>query len=347
MITIQVWNRATRKMQALPADRLCERKSGAAPGEDDVLWIDLSNPTEEEEQLVLRQFLPIHPLSLEDVTRLRREPDAPPHFPKVEEFPDYLFVIVNPLSQPYLHGLTKAQEWTSEWPTALFTQLSAVLTHDVLITHHAEPLLCVEHLRTALQRNEGQADRGPDYLFHLILDSTVDQYAPVLDHVDDALDHMEVQVMQRPRGKVFHRLLRLKREIILLRKTLIYEREVLVRLARGEFALVDERETVYYRNVYDHLVRFTELIESSREMTSDLMQSYLASTSNHLNQIMKLLTMISTIILPMTLISGVFGMNFERLIPSTAHPYGFEIALGLMAVSGLASLGVFWWRKWL
>ncbi len=139
---------------------------------------------------------------------------------------------------------------------------------------------------------------------------------------------------------------------MLLRKTLVYEREVLVRLARGEFDLVDERETVYYRNVYDHLVRFTELIESSRDMAGDLMQTYLASTSNRLNQIMKVLTMISTVGMVCTVIAGIYGMNFDPdaspwNMPELRWFYGYPFALGLMATAASTVMGFFWWKKWI
>src|SRR5205823_6400664 len=159
---------------------------------------------------------------------------------------------------------------------------SAVLTRRVLITHHYEPVVSCEELRGYLRRHDAQAGRGPDYLFHVVLDVMVDQYAPLLDHFDDTLDRIELEVFRRPRQAVLMELLRLKRTIIGLRKTLIYEREVLARLSRGEFALIDERETVSYRNVYDHLIRFTELIESSREMVTDLSQTHLAAQSNRL-----------------------------------------------------------------
>jgi magnesium transporter len=121
---------------------------------------------------------------------------------------------------------------------------------------------------------------------------------------------------------------------------------VLARLSRGEFALIDERETVYYRNVYDHLVRFAELIESSREMVSDLMQTHLSAISNRLNEIMKVLTMISTVVLPMTLVAGVYGMNFKHM-PEIESPYGYPAALGLMAMMGLGSFAFFRWKKWI
>src|SRR5262249_10548238 len=158
------------------------------------------------------------------------------HFPKVEEFPDYLFVIVNPLTAEYLHFVATKGERP---PEKLFTQLSAVLTQTVLITHHYEPLPCLDQVAAFVGRHEQLAERGPDYIFHLILDATVDQYAPVLDHVDERLDAMELEVMQRPRQKLFLKLLHIKRRIIVLRKTLVHEREVLVRLARGDFSLVD------------------------------------------------------------------------------------------------------------
>jgi magnesium transporter len=144
------------------------------------------------------------------------------------------------------------------------------------------------------------------------------------------------------------RLLRIKRVVSGLRKTLILEREVLARLIRGEFDLVDEREVVYYRNVYDHLVRYTELIESAREMVSDLMETHLSAVSARLNQVMKVLTMISTIVLPMTLVAGIYGMNFEANVsPDFKSSWGFPFAIGMMLLLGLGSLLYFRWRKWL
>ena len=222
-----------------------------------------------------------------------------------------------------------------------------MLTRRVLVTHHYEPVVSCADLRDHLRRHDAQAGRGPDYLFHIVLDVMVDQYAPLLDSFDDALDTIERAVFRRPRPAVLMELLRLKRTIIGLRKTLIYEREVLARLSRGEFALIGEREGVYYRNVYDHLIRFTELIESSREMVTDLSQTHLSAQSNRLSEVMKVLTMISTTILPMTLIAGVYGMNFEKNVwPDFKSSWGFAFALGLMALSGLGSLAFFRWKKW-
>jgi magnesium transporter len=174
-----------------------------------------------------------------------------------------------------------------------------------------------------------------------------DEYAPVVERVSNRLDKLETHVFRDPSPETLGRLLRVKRLVSGLRKTLILEREVLARLTRGEFELVDDREIAYYRNVYDHLVRYTELIESAREMVSDLMESHLAAASNRLNQIMKLLTMISTVILPMTLIAGIYGMNFdESAVPGFHTTWGFGYAIGLMAAVGACSYGLFRWRRW-
>ncbi|MBY0228745.1 MAG: magnesium/cobalt transporter CorA [Gemmataceae bacterium] len=320
--------------ERLPAD-------GEQP---ETVWIDLEGPTEEEERRVLAEYFKVHALTMEDIARPRLRPDHSPHFPKVEEFPDYLLVIVNPLQA---HALGKVSDAGSD--SKLNSQLSAVLTRSLLITHHYEKLPSIDALRAHLEKHDDHGERGPDYLFHLVLDEMVDEYVPVLDHVDDSLDKLEEEVFARPDRSLLARLLSLKRSIIMLRKTMIYEREVLARMSRGEFALIDDRETAYYRNVYDHLIRFTELMEASREMVSDLMQTLLASQSNKLNEIMKVLTMISVTILPMSLIAGIYGMNFENNVwpDFKTSQHGFAMALLLMGLSVVGAFGLFKWMKWL
>jgi magnesium transporter len=348
MIHALRWDPAARAARRLDPAELPQ--SHAELTGEDVVWIDLEGPTPEEEDRVFRRFLPIHPLTLEDITKPRRDPDQGAHLPKVEEFRDYLFVVVNPLP-PELAKATaeKPDEPVPKAPRLgkyPRPQLSAVLTHHALITHHYEPLSAVEGVREYAARHEDCARRGPDYLFHLILDRMVDEYTPVVERVSDRLDKLETRMFRKPTPEVLARLLRMKRDVTYLRKTLILEREVLARLVRGEFELVDPREIAYYRNVYDHLVRYTELIESAREMVSDLMQSYLAAVSNRLNEIMKVLTMISTVVLPMTLIAGVYGMNFKHM-PELEWGWGYPFALGLMALTGVVAFAWFRWKRWI
>jgi magnesium transporter len=342
MLSPHRWNAATHTYEAVPAFALPPTARDMPP--DDMLWIDLIDPTPEEEARVFEQFLPVHTLTLGDITKPRREPGQGAHLPKAEEFADYLFMIVNPLplglADPTTNGQAKVR--LRDRP-----QLSAVLTRHVLITHHYTPMACVADVSNYVARHGECAKRGPDYVFHLILDAVVDEYAPVVERIAERLDRLESRVFRDPSPESLARLLRVKRLVSGLRKTLILEREVLARLTRGEFDLVDEREIAYYRNVYDHLVRYSELIESAREMVSDLMESHLAAASNRLNQVMKLLTMISTVILPMTLIAGIYGMNFEEsAVPGYHTDWGFGFALGLMAVVGVCAYCLFRWRRW-
>jgi magnesium transporter len=345
MIALYRWDARSgkggwREVAELPAERCADLPDG------DVWWIDLEDPSDEEERAVLGRFLPVHPLTLEDITRPRRGPHGGHHFPKVEEFRDYLFVVVNPLRPEFLADPAKAFR---DFPRGerINEQLSAVLTRKVLVTHHYGPLPSVAAVKQFLYRHDDQAARGPDYLFHLVLDATVDEYAPVVDRIADELDRVELHIFRRRPARVLARLVRLKRQIVVLRKTLLLEREVLLRLTRGEFALVDAREIAYYRNVYDHIVRYAELVESSREMVSDLLQSYLAALSNRLNGIMKVLAMISTVILPMGLIASIYGMNFRKGMPELDWEYGYAFALGLMVLTAAAAAGFFYWKKWL
>ena len=340
MVNIYRWDAGSRDGQWLSPEQFARLGQEARAGKD-VWWVDLEAADEAEERLVFDQFLHVHLLTLEDITKPRREPASLPHFPKVEEFPDYLFVVVNPLDKLPSDGPADQDVRPRT------QQLSAVLTHNVLITHHYEPLASVKALREFLGKHCQQVDRGPDYLFHIILDAMVDEYAPTLDLVTDRLDALEDEVFGKPTPQLLVHLLRLKRDVVALRKTLILEREVLARLTRGEFALIDAREIAYYRNVYDHLVRYAELVETSREMVSDLMQTHLAALSNKMNAIMKTLTMISTVILPMSLIAGVYGMNFKGWFPELEWRYGYPFALGLMALVGAGAFVLFRWRKWL
>ena len=350
MIAVFRWNCVTNLGGPVPAEDL--PATAAAIANDDVYWIELANPTAEEERRVLEAFFPVHALTLEDMTRPRRLPAEGSHLPKVEEFPEYLFAIVSPLPAGLVKSLAKpsapANGDEAEHPLhgRVRPQLSAVLARHVLITHHYEPLDCIDEVTAHLAKHGEKARRGPDYLFHLILDAMVDDYAAVVDRVTSALDHLERGVFRDPSPLQLARMLKLKRLVSRLRKTLILEREVLARLMRGEFELVNEHEIAYYRNVYDHLVRYTELIESAREMVSDLMQTHLAAASNRLNRVMKFLTTISTIVLPMSLIAGIYGMNF-KVMPELNWEFGYAWALGLMACTGIGSFLLFRWRGWL
>jgi len=306
---------------------------------DGVLWVDLENPDDAEEETLLVSLFDFHPLSIEDTQRGK---DEEGHLPKVEDFSDYLFVIFN--SVEVVSPKNDADQHAGvEIRTS---QLSAYLSTKALVTHHYKPLRSISSAVQFLSKNPQVLGRGPDYVFHLIIDDIVDNYNPILDRLDEDVDALEGEVFRSPSQRTMVRVLQLKRTIMTVRRIAFYQREMLNRLSRGEFSLISTNEMVYYRNVYDHLVRMTDLADSYRDMVTGLLDAYLSVTSNKLNQVMKVLTIISTIFLPLSFITGFFGMNFVFL-PGAHWEYGVLAATGFMLAVGLGMLWVFRRNKWI
>jgi magnesium transporter len=303
-----------------------------------MIWIDLENPSDAEEETLLVSLLDLHPLAIEDCQRSKGEGD---HLPKVEDFGQYLFVIFNPIEPANSEG-----EKPKHGIEIRTTQLSAFLSKRVLVTHHYKPLRSIAYASQMCSKNPQAMGRGPDFLFHLIIDDVVDHYTPILDQLDTAIDAMEEEVLKKPTQRTMMRILQLKKDVMSVRKIASYQKEMLSRLSRGEFALITTDEMVYYRNVYDHLVRMTDLTDSYRDVLSGLLDAYLSVTSNNLNQVMKVLTIISTIFLPLSVITGYFGMNFD-FIPGLHSQSGHTIATLFMLAVAVGMLWFFRRKKWI
>ena len=307
--------------------------------QDGILWVDMEDPLEAEEETILVSLLDFHPLAIEDCQKGREEEG---HLPKVEDFGDYLFVIFNPVE-----GVTRAESEEKRRTVEIRTsQVSSFLSKRVLVTHHYKPLRSISHAAQLCAKNPQTLGRGPDFLFHIIIDDIVDNYTPILDGLDDAIDSMEGEVFRLPSQRTMMRILQLKKDIMTIRRVAVYQREMLNRLSRGEFSLITHEEMIYYRNVYDHLVRMTDLAESYRDMVSGLLDAYLSVTSNNLNQVMKVLTIISTIFLPLSFITGFFGMNF-KFLPGAEWEYGVAAATVFMTAVGVGMLWVFKRNRWI
>jgi magnesium transporter len=304
-----------------------------------LFWVDLEDPNEAEEETVLLSLFDFHPLAVEDCGYGREEEG---HLPKVEDYGEYLFVIVNPVESV---GPSNGSR-SSYKLTIRTTQLSAFLSKRALVTHHFKPLRSIAYASQLISKNPQSLGRGPDYLFHIIIDDIVDNYTPILDRLDEVIDGMEDEVFHQASQRTMARILHLKKDIITVRRIAFYQREMLSRLSRGEFQLITSDEMIYYRNVYDHLVRMTDLADSYRDSVSGLLDAYLSVTSNNLNQVMKVLTIISTVFLPLSVITGFFGMNFQY-IPGATWEYGMLAILLIMVAVSAGMLWVFKRRKWL
>jgi magnesium transporter len=290
------------------------------------LWIDAEGDDGGIAAL-LTDTLKLHPLAVEDILRDRPSP-------KVEDYGDYLYVVV--------HGIVRGAD-----PESLETvEIDLVLARQFIFTHHRGPSRSVAGAAEDLTRNPQAGQRGPAWVAHAILDHLVDYYLPVVDALDDDIDAVEHRVVEDPSRAVLQHLFKLKRALQRLRRVSVYQREVLHRLSRGEFAVVPPAALPFYRDVYDHFVRVADLADSYREQLSGALEAYLSVVSNRMNEVMKTLTIVATLILPLTLIVGVYGMNFDR-IPELHWKYGYLYCWVLMISVAAGMLAWFRHRRWL
>ena len=339
------------KLTSLTIQELFALRNNKAEYAKTSFWIDLDNPSQEEEETILLHFFFFHELTIEDIQRERLEPRRGDHYPKVEDYNDYLFAILNPLIIP--KNLPGSKYFETEdipledlgllFPTQ---QVNVYIGANYLVTHHYEQNSAIDYVIDYLKRNSHSLERGPDYIFHSILDEIVENYTPVLEYYDIQMERVETEIFENLESVTLERILEIKKGLIRLRKIMAYQREILNRLSRGEFRHISKTEMLYYRNVYDHLVRIADLLETYRENISGLLEIYMSVTSQKMNQVMKVLTVISTIFLPLTFISSIYGMNFD-FMPELRWEYGYFIILAFLLTIALGMLGYFRKKGWL
>jgi magnesium transporter len=328
-------------LRTIGIDELRKIMEGEHSGENaPVIWVDMNNPTSAEEDRILGEILSFHPLAILDCRAERLMPKRGDHLPKVEDYGTYIFSIINPIE------LAEPDPDTGVDQIVTF-QLNAFLSSRMIVTHHYVPSHAVSNALAMCSKNPAHLERGPDYSYHMILDDIVDDISPILDRFDEVIDTLEDDIFSRKSSGTLERILGMKRQVFKLRRITTYQREMVHRLARGEFDLITEREVAYYRNVFDHLVRAAELAESYRDVLTGMLDAYLSMTSNRMNEIMKVLAVISTFFLPLTFIAGVYGMNFNTArspynMPELNWFLGYPFAWGVMI---LISLGMYIYFK--
>ncbi len=296
--------------------------------EADVIWVDMEVPTEADDRVLLDIFK-FHPLTVEDCRENR-------HYPKIEEFPGYLYFIV--------HGV-RADTSPDHFNTI---ELDCFLGHNYVITYHHDMFRSINNVKQLIRTSPVACKRGAPFLLYQILDQIVDYYSPVLDDFDERIDKLEDDIftLKSPNNEILAEVMDLKRGVLRLRRISSKQMEILYRMSRGEFSLIDQQMLPFYRDIYDHLIRVTDLAESYRDLISGSLEAYLSVVSNRLNEIMKVLTIFSAIMLPLTFIAGVYGMNFEHM-PELPTQYGYFIVWGIMIVVAVGMLGFFWKRGWI
>jgi magnesium transporter len=285
-------------------------------------WLDLENPTPEEVAILEKPFH-FHPLAIEDCL-------SDINHPKIDDYDSYLFIIVNGIHR----DAPEEQLITSE--------LDIFLGPSYLVTHHRGPMPSVTRARSQCEQGMMQAlPKGVDFLMHWILDRLFDRYVPVLDSIEDHIQLTQVEVFENPTRETLDSIFRLKNQILHLRRTCVPQRDILHRLARTEFHVVSRKAAFYFRDVYDHVYRIVEAAYSYQDLVQSTLDAYLSAVNNRLNETMKRLTVIGALLMPLTVITSLYGMNFKHM-PELSWRWGYPMVLGLMAaVSG----GLIYWFK--
>ena len=294
----------------------------AIPG--GLVWADLEEPTEDEVR-VLSDVFRFHPLTIDDCLNTYVDP------PKVDDYGDYLFLI------------TQGLDFRASTTTIVTTELDLYIGRSYLVSFHHRPLVAVDETRSRCERAAPVPARGPDWLAHALLDAVVDQLLPVVQKMDEQLADLEDEVLAGTRPELTERLTAMKRSALRLRRLVAPQRDVINRLSRGDFVhLIGEDTSMYFRDIYDHLVRLDDIVEGLRDLGDSVVSTYLATASNRMNEIMKWLSVVGTILLPLTLVASIFGTNFSPTYEEWGWP-GF-LAMCAVMLAGTAA-GVWWFRR--
>ncbi len=293
-----------------------------------VTWININGLHEIDIIRELGNHFDIHPLVLEDILNTEQRP-------KLEDMESYVFITLKMLSyDDATNGIT-------------IEQVSLILGPNFVISFQEREGDVFDPVRERLRNLKGKIrKRGTDYLAYALIDSIVDHYFLVLEKFSNRIEELEDELVTHPRTETLQTIHNLKREMIFLRKSVWPLREVISAMERGGSSLIEESTQIFLRDVYDHTIQVIDTIESLRDMVSGMLDTYLSSISNRMNEVMKVLTIIATIFIPLTFIAGIYGMNFEYM-PELTWRWSYFVVWIFMIAVGLAMFVYFRRRRWL
>jgi magnesium transporter len=293
-----------------------------------LLWVDFTSEPPETSLPVL-QIFDFHPLAIDDALQET-------HAPKIDDWGDYLYIVLN-----YMRLVNDSKSWDAE-----IDEVDIFLGRNYIVTHHDNPIPSIEAVWSASQRDPRYWKDGADHLLYKIMDAVVMDYMPIIEKIDDEIDFIEDQVFDEPGSETLARLFTLKRVLLAMRRILLPQREALNKMARDEYQVIDRKDRVFFRDIYDHLVRLHDINESLRDLVGGALDTYLSVINNRMNEVMKTLTIITTLFMPLTFVTGFFGMNFFAANPPQeiwTLPLVFYATLGLMLLTPV--LMYFWMRR--
>lgn len=295
--------------------------------EHSIRWLDIDGLYDINLVKKIGENFKIHPLILEDILNTGQHP-------KIDLENDYIYIVLKML---YYDKSTK--EIKSE-------QVSFVLFKDCLISFQEFPGDVFDDIRNRLENNKNNIRaKGSDYLLYSLIDAIVDSYFNIFENMGEVLDEIEDNLMNTPNKSLLSHIYDLKRDIIFLRNSIWPLREIVSSLIKDEHALFNEKTTIYLRDVYDHTVQIMSIVETYRDILSGMLDIYLSSMSNRTNEVMKVLTVFSTIFIPLSFLTGVYGMNFNYM-PELSFKYGYPIFWGITIVLILYMINYFRKKNW-
>ncbi|WP_339158560.1 magnesium/cobalt transporter CorA [Paenibacillus sp. FSL W8-0186] len=287
-------------------------------------WVDFNEPSEEESEL-LASFFEFHPLAIEDCLHVLQRP-------KLDYYEDYQFLV--------LHAMN---------PDTLSTvEVDLFIGSSYLVSYHKKPLNEVDQAWENMlngTRNRKIWSQGPYAAAYMIIDSLVDNYFPCVYSIEDDLDELEKLGGRESVEVLLNQVFALRSRLLKLRRTIVPMRDLMYRVLNSQHIQGEKEPRVHFSDIYDHLLKLSEMIDSNREMTADLRDSYISLNSNRMNGIMKTLTVITTVFMPLTLIAGIYGMNFVNM-PELEWDYGYYGVLTLMGVLSIWMILSFMRRGW-
>lgn len=293
----------------------------------DKIWIDITSGNKTDVEPLLEEWFGFHELAAEDAL-------SPNTLPKYDSFKNYDFFVFRSVS------IDVAKHEIATW------KLSCFLGPNFLITVHAEPMPAIGSVWQRLPQDRRILKRGTDFALYSVLDILVDAHFPIIEEVEERMDDIHNLVFSSPTQTLLDELLDLKRDLNHLRRHSLPQRELLNQLSRGDAKFIAHEHLIYFRDLYDHMFRIGESIDVERDLATSTMEAYLSVVANRTNEIMKVLTIFSSILLPVNLVAGIYGMNFDAM-PELKWHFGYAWAIGLMASIVLLMLVWFWRLGWL
>ncbi|MBW4453916.1 MAG: magnesium/cobalt transporter CorA [Nostoc indistinguendum CM1-VF10] len=302
---------------------------------ESISWVDVQGLGSQDILQRLGNVFKLHPLVLEDVVNV-------PERPKTEDYEDQLL---------FISRMVVPKERTCGFYNE---QVSLILGKNYLLTVQEEPEHdCFEGVRSRIEKNKGIIRKqGADYLAYAVLDAIIDGFFPVLELYGERIEELEQEVIVKPTPQTLQNIYQIRRELLQLRRAIWPQRDAINSLIRDGSELIGEEVIIYLRDCYDHTVQVMDMVETYRELASGLMDVYLSAVSNKMNEIMKVLTVISSIFIPLTFVAGIYGMNFNTEkspynMPELNWYWGYPLCLAVMGAIALGLLLFFWRRGWL